>query len=443
MVRGISRFGDDIPTVARITGKIGKTGFGKNISNWAKFDYKPAKKLIFKSRGGPIKKGGMTVVRGKYVVDKTVPFWERRFFTSADDFAKFQSKLKQSGKIIETPVERITAGVGEKGKITEKTIMRRGFKGYKQDYYFKRNIEQIGTRVNLFDDTIDTGYGSFSRMTDNVVPKVDLGDVSRMKLDPWFETVKKSYREGYPKSFTTLESGKQIVDYTTGFGGSGMSKPLPKSWITQMKTGLRQSTEATASLIRRQIPRIKNVGKNFGRKKLGLHAQQFSIPSKMIPEGIEFGTVVGFKIGQASYRQRDLTQAPIGIMKQNQMQRQMNENMWKQAQDLEQKNMSDIDQMQRIDTAQLNLQAQQTVTLMKQIQKQKSMLRPSQKTMSSSIGRYDTPMKTKLLSPTYLEYSTKKERIQKIDFDGFDKEMGYRFRTWKVPTLKDLLGVEI
>ena len=52
-------------------------------------------------------------------------------------------------------------------------------------------------------------------------------------------------------------------------------------------------------------------------------------------------------------------------------------------------------------------------------------------------------MKTKLLFSTYLEYSTKKERIQKIDFDGFDKEMGYRFRTWKVPTLKDLLGVEI
>jgi len=280
-----AKFTSKFPEEKLITGigrKVGKTTFANNLSKWTK-GYVRGKELIFRSAGSPVEKGGLIFQKGKYVVNRTLknPFG-KKIWISPSDIAKYNAKLA-GGKTLEIgfPVSRTIAGVGDVIGIADITTFKRGLFGVTKTYGFNRASKKIGAQVGkLFDDEPFKGIGSFIRGKGNVNIVTDIRKVNKPNL--WFETVKESYKSGYPYRFTTTESGKQIVDFTTGFG-KGISPPTPKSWINKIKTSFIRSTDATSILIRKPLQKFKFPYNKFGG--IG-SSSSLKIPGRTIGPGV-------------------------------------------------------------------------------------------------------------------------------------------------------------
>jgi len=246
--------------------KVGKTKVGKNVYNWAVKGYKPAKTFVYKS-GKLGEKLGFRKQSFKYVLDKS----KVREFLPESSFQKLKNKLASSNKInIGFPSSKTDDIIfAAEGGVFKKSV-KGGFKGYKLT---KTEVLDIGKIVPIKDKTYNRlGRGSLYwekeaaekmgvNYTGQILPVKDFGELPLSDISKQFRIKAQMYSEGYGYKFTTLESGKQIIDFTTGFGGSGISPPMPKSWINKAKYGLVKSKEATASLIRKNKTIFKTPSK--------------------------------------------------------------------------------------------------------------------------------------------------------------------------------------
>ena len=273
--------------VGKAGSKVASTSFGKNLYGWSAKGWKPGKELVFRSAGEPVKKGFTTIQKGKYSPLRSLkqPFG-KRIWLSGDDVARYQSKIASSGVIdIPFPRSKTTSGVGKVIGTADTTIWKPGRSVLKKTYMFSRGEKSIGVQAgSLYDDLAKPGLGSYYRDKGVVGTVLDVGS-TRSPKSAWFETVKSSYKSGYPYRFSTLESGKQIVDFTKGFG-RGVSPPTPKPWISKVKYGFVKSREATASLLQQS----RSVFKNPSRTSSILRTGMLKYPSRGI-SGNVFGSL--------------------------------------------------------------------------------------------------------------------------------------------------------
>ena len=258
----------------RFVSSITKKPISKNFYNWAFKGYRKGRRLVYAPKGSPVvNKKGMTVVKGVYKADKTVSMGKRSIWLNPKEYAKFKSRVGSSGKSVVNTFDRTIAGVGERGSIYEKEILKPNmFKGLKRTYVFKRDISKVGVEVGSVSDDIGrAGFGSIEFYGDDAVRRVvDVGKKPLSDVSKKFRNVTKMYREGYAYRFNNLESGRSIVDFSEGFGGSGISRPTPKAWVSKVKYGLKSSKEASASLVRRsrQVLKPRSMSAGFGRRSV-------------------------------------------------------------------------------------------------------------------------------------------------------------------------------
>jgi len=287
--------------------KVGSTSFSRNIYKWGAKGYKPGRGLLFKSTKLG-EKAGYRTQYGKYIVDKSTP----RRFLSPKQFSSYYRKINTSGQInIAFPSSKTDDIIfAAEGGVWRKTS--KGLKGFNLS---KTSVEDIGNIFSIKDETFyRRGLGSFYRNPDDIVkPVVDVGymkpkasSVLRSSSPEWSARVQPMYTYGYPTKTYVTESGKQIIDYASGFG-KGISPPMPKPWISKVKYGLVKSKEATASLIRKtKTTIVKRPGssiKSFG-VKTGLYMPVGYISPTVISSSLYIGGKVGLKTFESELKER-------------------------------------------------------------------------------------------------------------------------------------------
>jgi hypothetical protein len=421
----------------------------RNFEKWAVEGYKPGKRLLeVPSSFFNVEKGGLTFQRFNYVTDKTVGFWERRIWMSPGEIAKYESRLTGSGKLfIGFPESKAIGGVGDIIGVSEGEIFKRGIFGLKPRYYIYSTMEkQIGKEAGSLVSDIDfsRGLGGFVRGEGIVTPTVEFAPGTP---NVWFESVKNMYRSGYPYRFTTLESGKQIIDFTSGFGEGaswvfekgtwGKPNILSKAAFREFVGDVRG---VTSSLINRfeSINLFPKSGTWF-RGLTGVSVPTGGmIPSSIVGVGAISLTSLMQNIKPREYQLK----IPMKMEIPSEIER------YSFAPVSIQKNVNDV----------VNRSLQRQDSLTKQISLTKSAFIYNQDILTKSEQVYKQMTLIKIVTPPvshyrffdFKPYKFKPLVIFPKGFSGYGigtgfdfgriMRTGYRHRKHRVPTLKDLIG---
>lgn len=456
------RFADDIPiqsylkspTLTKGVTQIGgfverKTNIPSNLYKWTK-GYKPGKTLVKVSLPSQTKKG-FTIVKRKFVSDKNIPFWKRRQFLSPDNYATYQSKIAQSGQKTIIDVNRVTSGVGEKGTITEKTVIKRSKIPFRstiyENYLFKRDIKSIGKRVNVIDDQYVKKFGSSYAddvskqgsgiLKDIVMDESQKGIVS-VKKTPFQEM----FETGYSRTRPVITESKKIglsnewsgAVKLEGYPGWGRTyRPSFRGRTGQwdeVSSTLFRSDEASASLLRRQFQKPQ-LNRMFGRKGIvRSKLDMLTLPSR------------SYRFGYVPYI---ISKSSI-LYDQSQKNRILNKNIdtiqeKQEYKNIEYLNDSSVDYIQGTYFDQINKTKTVQNTVVNQSQKQTQIVVPVRSGMKKQIYPSDEeyfPYRPTPIPPPYWKNRKIKSWVPKPVWSS-QKSLGYRERTWKVPTLEDLI----
>jgi len=276
--------------------KIGQKPIASNFMKWATKGYKPGKTLVWRSLG----RNTDDIVGTRFTKGVYKPVKGSRQFMSPVDFAKYESKLAASGKIKIGFPRRVGDDIlfaGEGEKISKSIFGNR----IKNKLVSVTKSKYVGYDVPLTGKTYTRpGLGSFKRsdVKSWIMRPVTDDSFEKSSKAIYGKSVREMWKEGYPYKFTNLESGKQIVDFTSGFGKSSFL-PEPKSWINKTKTGLLKSKEASVRLVGRtrqvfKTPSWSVKSKNVLGTTMKVPSRSgFGIVSSVLFSGFRVGSGIG------------------------------------------------------------------------------------------------------------------------------------------------------
>lgn len=273
---------------------IGNTGFARNIYGWAAKGYLPATTYVMKQE--PVSYGIFGRKSGEFwVKDTSVGFWNRRSWVSPDKLSSFRSYVGDSGQIkIDFPSSRYMSGGDVKitGVIEGKSVrfnrssfsVRRVTSVSEREYTLpgfevgSSNIDMVGALGSMEPGSTTPGIFNVKNYGVPQKPPSYLGEL--VETGYWTKATPPSIVKTWWGGTKTIAGSPS--EFIPGFGSTNqvITPKSPTQWIKSIPSSIMKNVEAAASLVspRSLSSNVSLYGGGSGSLS-SVHARSIQVPS--------------------------------------------------------------------------------------------------------------------------------------------------------------------